>query len=156
MTMDYKYIEQLLERYFDGVTSLEEEQILRAFFAQQDVPESLSSYKEMFADMAAVKAEEVLGEDFDSKILAALGEDQSHKHVKARIITMQRRLRPLYKAAACVAVVLALGQAAQMPYNEDAERQESIARSLEKPAIQQDRNAVAQGDTITNATKNVN
>ena len=30
--MDYKYIEQLLERYWNCETSLEEEQILRAFF----------------------------------------------------------------------------------------------------------------------------
>ena len=30
--MDYKYIEQLLERYWNCETSLEEEQILRSFF----------------------------------------------------------------------------------------------------------------------------
>ncbi|MBQ4446467.1 MAG: pyruvate ferredoxin oxidoreductase, partial [Prevotella sp.] len=32
--MDYKYIEQLLERYWQGMTTLEEERILRAFFSQ--------------------------------------------------------------------------------------------------------------------------
>ena len=32
--MDYKYIEQLLERYWACETTLEEEQILRAFFLQ--------------------------------------------------------------------------------------------------------------------------
>ena len=31
--MDYKYITQLLERYWEGTTSLEEEQILKAFFS---------------------------------------------------------------------------------------------------------------------------
>ena len=36
--MDYKYIEQLLERYFNAETSLEEESILRTFFSQTDVP----------------------------------------------------------------------------------------------------------------------
>ena len=32
--MDYKYIEQLLERYWQGETSLQEEAILRSFFSQ--------------------------------------------------------------------------------------------------------------------------
>ena len=30
--MDYKYIEQLLERYWEGETTLQEEAILRTFF----------------------------------------------------------------------------------------------------------------------------
>lgn len=36
--MDYKYINQLLERYWRCETSLEEEDILRSFFSQKDVP----------------------------------------------------------------------------------------------------------------------
>ena len=36
--MDYKYIEQLLERYWNCETSLEEEAILRMFFSQDDIP----------------------------------------------------------------------------------------------------------------------
>ena len=36
--MDYKYIEQLLERYWNAETSLEEESILRTFFSQKDIP----------------------------------------------------------------------------------------------------------------------
>ena len=32
--MNYQYIEQLLERYWDCQTTLEEEQILRSFFKQ--------------------------------------------------------------------------------------------------------------------------
>ena len=34
--MDYNEIDQLLEKYFDGFTSLEEEQALRDFFANAD------------------------------------------------------------------------------------------------------------------------
>jgi len=39
--MDYKYITQLLERYWNCTTSLEEEQILKAFFSQDDIPVEL-------------------------------------------------------------------------------------------------------------------
>ena len=46
--MDYKYIEQLLERYFKCETSLEEERILRTFFSQKDVPVTLLPYRDLF------------------------------------------------------------------------------------------------------------
>ena len=46
--MDYKYIEQLLERYWQGETSLQEEAILRSFFSQPDIPESLQQYQALF------------------------------------------------------------------------------------------------------------
>ena len=49
--MDYKYIEQLLDRYFEAETTLKEEQILKAFFEQseEELPESLRQYKPLFA-----------------------------------------------------------------------------------------------------------
>ena len=46
--MDYKYIEQLMERYWRGETSLEEEDILRAFFSQDNVPAELLCYRSLF------------------------------------------------------------------------------------------------------------
>lgn len=44
----YKKIEDLLERFFDGQTSNEEEQELYGFFAGPDVPEHLAPYKPVF------------------------------------------------------------------------------------------------------------
>ena len=46
--MDYKYINQLLERYWRCETSLEEEDILRAFFSLDEVPAELLRYKPLF------------------------------------------------------------------------------------------------------------
>ena len=46
--MDYKYINQLLDRYWQGETTLEEEQILRSFFSQLCVPEELAKYRPLF------------------------------------------------------------------------------------------------------------
>lgn len=42
-------IDDLLNRYFEGETSCEEERQLRAFFASSDVPEHLVVYKPLFA-----------------------------------------------------------------------------------------------------------
>lgn len=48
MTDKNKYIEELLERFFEGETSNTEEQFLYRFFAGKDVPEYLLPYKLAF------------------------------------------------------------------------------------------------------------
>ena len=53
--MDYNYIKQLLQRYWSCQTSLEEEEILRAFFSQKTVPAELAQYQPLFAYQAAEK-----------------------------------------------------------------------------------------------------
>ena len=110
--MDYKYIEQLLERYWQGETTLQEEAILRAFFSQDDVPASLMKYKSLF-DCGL--QEETLGDDFDARILDCIGEDE--KEPKAKVVSWSSRLMPLFKAAAVVAILLTIGNAAQAPWN---------------------------------------
>ena len=64
--MNYQYIEQLLERYWQGETNLDEEQILRSFFCQEDVPAHLRQYSDYFAYVKASK-EETVSADFDSR-----------------------------------------------------------------------------------------
>lgn len=108
--MDYKYIEQLLERYWQGETTLQEETILKTFFSQPDIPEELRKYSALFT-YEAEKAEG-LGDDFDARMLEMTGEAP-----KAKTVTLTSRLMPLFKAAAIVAIVLTLGNAAQAPWN---------------------------------------
>lgn len=108
--MDYKYIEQLLERYWKCETSLEEEHILRTFFRQKDVPDSLRQYRDLFCYEHEEKETDVLGSDFDAKMLAMVDEPEP---VKAVTISLRQRFMPLLKAAASVAIVLALGNVAQ-------------------------------------------
>ena len=110
--MDYKYIEQLLERYWQGETTLQEEAILRNFFSQpdaKDIPESLRKFQALFM----LEKEEPLGDDFDARILEMIGEEEP----KTKIVTLTSRLMPLFKAAAIVAIILTLGNAAQAPWN---------------------------------------
>lgn len=121
--MDYKYIEQLLERYWQCETSLEEECILRSFFQQEEIPASLLRYKSLFVYQQA-QEDIKLGDDFDAKILAQIEKPV----VKARRLTLTGRLMPLFKAAAVVAIIVSLGNITQrslapeanLDYNYDA------------------------------------
>jgi len=110
--MDYKYIEQLLERYWEGETTLQEEAILRAFFSQQDMPDHLRKFQPLFS----MEKEEPLGDDFDARILDSIGAEGTQAP-KAKIVTLAFRLKPLFKAAAIVAILLTIGNAAQAPWN---------------------------------------
>ncbi len=58
--MNTKKIEQLLEKYFEGETSLNEEKELRDFFQQDEIPEHLKSYIDQFSyihDMGTPEAD---------------------------------------------------------------------------------------------------
>lgn len=112
--MDYKYIEQLLERYWQCDTSIEEEQILHAFFCQKEIPTELRKYRDLFAGRLEMLEEETLSDDFDAKILSIT---EGTETVKAREINIRQRLMPLFKAAAAVAIIITLGNAAQLSMN---------------------------------------
>ena len=109
--MDYKYIEQLLERYWACETTLQEEDILRSFFSQPDIPEALRKFQPLF--LCETEREEPLGEDFDARMLEMIDEEEP----KVKVVTLTSRLMPLFKAAAIVAIILTLGNAAQAPWN---------------------------------------
>jgi hypothetical protein len=119
--MDYKYIEQLLERYWDAETTLEEENILRTFFSQKDIPADMEKYRDVFV-CQTTEQKMHLGDDFDARILKMIGEEQKAQGqqpvaVKAREIKLTQRLMPLFKAAAVVAIILTLGNAIQKPWD---------------------------------------
>lgn len=79
--MDYKYINQLLDRYWKAETSLEEEEILRAFFSQDELPAELKPYKALFSYEMGEAKHETLGDDFDQKMMAMI-EDEYTKEPK--------------------------------------------------------------------------
>lgn len=114
MNMDYKYIEQLLERYWQCQTSLTEERILRDFFSQDEVPASLRRYRELFT-YEAKEQNACLGNDFDKKVLDKISEPVVH----AKRNSLHFRLMPFYRAAAVVAIVTCLGLAAQHSFQND-------------------------------------
>lgn len=98
-------IEELLDRYFEGETSAEEERSLRSFFASGQVPEHLEAYRPLFAY-------------FDEEISA--GNDRSEeiwKEVTTGALpagkgSLSRRsvIYILSGVAACVLAVLGIGR----------------------------------------------
>lgn len=140
--MDYKYIEQLLERYWNCQTSLEEEAILKAFFSQSDVPAELAKYKPLFAYAATEPAIDSLGNDFDERMMDLVDETEP---VKAKIVPFRQKLAPLFKAAAVVAIILTLGNASQMAF--DGETDNSSDATALAPKVQNGP-SVAMGDSV--------
>ena len=114
--MDYKYIEQLIDCYFEGETTLEEEQILRKFFAQEELPEHLRQWQPLFREQYTL-SEAHLDASFDERILALTGE----YHVKAQLIPLRVRLRPLYRVAAFLAFAVVIGTAVEYSTNPSTE-----------------------------------
>ena len=122
--MDYKYIEQLLERYWECQTTLEEEAILRNFFAQSDIPARLLPYVSLFQAEEKM-ANEHLSDDFDQRIMDAIEEKEVAP--TAHVVPLRSRnnieiLRPLWRAAAVVAIVLTIGMAAQQGFQPRGEQ----------------------------------
>jgi hypothetical protein len=66
--MDSKQLEQLLEKYWNCETSLEEEKQLRDYF-QGEVPESLKETADLFRYFETQQAKSVGGSDFDVAVI---------------------------------------------------------------------------------------
>ena len=122
--MDYKYIEHLLDRYFEAETSLEEEQILRAFFSQENIPAEMEQWRALFTSDNDI----LLGDDFDARIMEAIEEQPA---VKAREVSLTQRLMPLFKAAAVVAIIITIGSALQAPWDKSWNNPQDYAKFQE-------------------------
>lgn len=115
--MDYKYIEQLLERYFAAETTLQEEQILKAFFAQSvdGMPLALCQYAPLFNSLATNQTEG-LSDDFEQRIMHIV---EGAPVVKARTVSLRERLRPLFRAAAVVAIIVTFAGAINQTFQQN-------------------------------------
>ena len=142
--MDYKYINQLLDRYWKAETSLEEEEILRAFFSQDELPAELKPYQALFSYEMGEAKQETLGDDFDQKMMAMIEDEYTKEPNKAKVVSLTERLKPLFKAAAVVAIFLTLGNAAQVPFQNNSDEVENVGYTKTGKGV-----SVAMGDSAS-------
>jgi hypothetical protein len=81
-----KDITPLVEAYFDGLTSLKDEQFLRDYFRRDDLPETLKAYQPIFRCLAA---------------------EREAVHRRAHLLPLRRNAR-IWSAAAVAVLLLCL------------------------------------------------
>lgn len=97
--MDSKRIDDLLQKYWNAETSLEEEQELRAYFAQGSIPENLNETASLFRYFETQKQLGVTDVSFDGNLKKKLKE--------GKVISIS--VMQLARIAAGVLVVVAAG-----------------------------------------------
>jgi len=95
--MDYKTAKILIDKYWNCETSLEEEDQLRSYILQNNLPEEFKKYQDLFRFYSDERTKE-LSQDFDEKMLNLVRK----KHKKSS----QRYLNWMYKVAAAVLLIL--------------------------------------------------
>lgn len=100
--MDSKRIEQLLEKYWNAETSLEEEQELHLYFQSNDVPENLKETSALFRYFETEKSR-TLNENFD----AAVTKQIKQRH-GGKIVSMTGWFKIARVAAGVMVVVAAI------------------------------------------------
>jgi len=87
--MSYDKIDLLLEKYFNGETSLEEEKELMEFFlTSEDIPEELIQLKNQFLALEAISSTE-LDNTFDQKIMEFISANNTGN--KTRLLTREEK-----------------------------------------------------------------
>lgn len=100
--MNNRQIHNLLEKYWNCETSLEEEKELHRFFTADDVPEEFHQYLPLFS---YIKEEQsaILSEDFEERLQHLLDEKGKQKYITIRIF------RPLLRIAVSLLLIIGVG-----------------------------------------------
>jgi hypothetical protein len=100
--MNTSEIEVLLEKFYEGNSSLQEEKILRDFFQGQDVPAHLKSHQPLFAFYGAEKQLTITDPGFEQKLKAMI----SDEHDETPVVQMHPNRRRLVFATSIAASFL--------------------------------------------------
>ncbi|MBN1650243.1 MAG: hypothetical protein JW857_02875 [Bacteroidales bacterium] len=80
--MNWLEIEQLLNRFWEGETTLAEEQVIKRAFLRDDVPEHLQSAQSYFAYLENQLTIQITDTGFESKVLSRLSPKRKFFNVK--------------------------------------------------------------------------
>ncbi|MES2731775.1 MAG: hypothetical protein V4714_08505 [Bacteroidota bacterium] len=102
--MEWNKVEDLVSKYWEGETSVEEENELKRIFTQCDpnsLPQSLQEVAVLFRYYAAESEKNPLGEAFDDKLLQQLKARPVNSHTGRKVFYLN-----LLKLTACLALVV--------------------------------------------------
>ncbi len=74
--MNLREIEKLLEKYFEGESSLSEENQLREFFASGNVPERWKNLEGYFNFLKGEQDQQIENVDFDKRVISSMKENR--------------------------------------------------------------------------------
>ncbi len=101
--MELIEIKQLLGKYYEGMTSIEEDQILKDYFQNHDVPPELEADKELFAYAASEAKSFPMGSQLELK-LSNLIDNQDSGEKKIRRLSWGYRISGIAATAAIIVV----------------------------------------------------
>lgn len=132
--MGSKELEQLLERYWNCDTTLEEEQAIREMLSQKDIPTHLLIYRDLFL-WQKEQSQLTADEGFSSRIENVIkGEDK-------KTIKISGYFYPVLKVAVSVLIVLSAGIGAYTHYQDQENLERTYSETYTDPelAIQETR-----------------
>lgn len=94
-------IKELLQKYFDGETSLAEEAVLKSYFANDNIANELKQYQPIFVCFTDVATENLPDLQFEEAFRKQIATRRKHHGVLYHIA--------LWSSAAAASVVLAMG-----------------------------------------------
>ena len=110
---NYQHIEHLLDKYWEGETTLEEEKTLTTFFASANVPLEFQAFQSIFKAKNDIHTQH-LSADFDKNLLAML-ENKAEEKAEPKIVYLQnpqaaelQKWRWMAGIAASIALILAV------------------------------------------------
>lgn len=107
--MNTERINELLERYYEALTTEAEEEELRRFFTEGEVPARLMGEKELFLQLQEVSAEVSAPEGLEERLTTAIDSWAAQEETERKRRSRIYRLRWMSGIAASIVVLLAFG-----------------------------------------------
>lgn len=98
--MELLKIEQLLDKYWEGVTSLQEEEQLKHYFNTQEVPAHLQATAQLFRSFSRESEHSYLDDHFDDELLGKIERSSAFSF---------SRYRKVFNMAAAISVLVISG-----------------------------------------------